>query len=229
MQCIILCAGKGTRMRPLTEKTPKPLIKVCGKPLLQHVVEALPDEVDELVLVVGYLQEQIRDYCGDSFLGRRVTYVEQSNFSGGTGDALLCAKDVLRDRFLFMYADDIHGKEALAKAVLSKYAILTTYSDTAEEFGVISPKEDGTLDYIIEKPTDPPSNMINIGGFLLDTHIFEYSVSVSEEHGELLVTDMFSQFAQDYPVEIIQQNVWIPVGKPEDIKKAEAILCSKGN
>jgi len=71
MQCVIICAGKGTRMRPLTEHTPKPLLEVCGKPILQHVVEALPEEIDELVLVVGYLQEQIRSYCGDEYFNRK--------------------------------------------------------------------------------------------------------------------------------------------------------------
>ena len=91
MQCVILAAGKGTRMRPLTEHTPKPLIKVCGKPILQHIVEALPAEIDELILVVGYLEEQIRTFCGAEFCGRKVKYVTQGNSAGGTGDALRCA------------------------------------------------------------------------------------------------------------------------------------------
>lgn len=227
MQCVIICAGKGTRMRPLTETKPKPLIEVCGKSLLQHVVEALPREIDEIILVVGYLQEQIRDHCGEEFCGKRVRYVEQENFSGGTGDALLCARDMLHGRFMFMYADDIHGAEALQEAVAHDYAILGTYSDHPEDFGVLYKNEDGTLKAIIEKPKNPESNIVNIGGFVLDTRIFEYSVSVSEEHGELLVTDMFTQYAQDYPVRIVEQDVWIPVGRPEDIEKAEAQRCPK--
>jgi len=225
MQCVIICAGKGTRMRPLTESTPKPLIEVCKKPLLQHVVEALPNEVDEIILVVGYLQEQIREHCGDEYLGKKVQYVEQANFSGGTGDALLCAKDLLEGRFMFMYADDIHGAQALKKAVQQEHAILATISDHPEDFGVLAQNQDGTLQGIIEKPKNPSSNLINIGGFVLDTRVFEYSVAVSQEHEELLVTDMFTQYAQDYPVQIIEQETWIPVGKPEDIEKAEAQLC----
>lgn len=212
-------------MRPLTEHTPKPLLEVCGKSILQHVVEALPEEIDELVLVVGYLQEQIRSCCGAEYHGRKVIYVEQENFSGGTGAALQCAQDVLRGKFLFMYADDIHGADALKKAVVEEYAILATYSNTPEHFGVLIKNEDGTLQGIVEKPKNPPSDFINIGGFVLDARVFEYSVAVSDEHGELLVTDMFTQFAQDHPVQIIEQAIWIPVGKPEDIVKAEAQLC----
>lgn len=212
-------------MQPLTLETPKPLIEVCEKPLLRHVAEALPAEIDELVLVVGYKQEQIRRECGDVYDGKKVVYVEQENFAGGTGDALLCAREVLQGRFMFMYADDIHGKEALAAAVQQEHAILATTSEHPEDFGVIMQNDDGSLQAIVEKPKVPQSKLINIGGFVLDMHVFEYTVAVSEEHGELLVTDMFTQYAQDYPVQVIEQDLWIPVGKPEDIQAAEAVLC----
>lgn len=214
-------------MRPLTEHTPKPLIEVCGKPILQHVIEALPAEVDELVLVVGYLQAQIRAFCGDRFLGRTVHYVEQTNFAGGTGDALNCAQSLLHDRFLFMYADDIHGAAALQAAVRQRYAVLAARSDTPERFGVLEQNSDGTLRSIIEKPAEPPSNLVNIGGFVLDTSIFDYEVSVSIEHGELLVTDMLTAFAVDHAIAIIEQDLWLPIGYPEQISAAEAVFCPK--
>lgn len=225
MQCVILCAGKGTRMRPLTETTPKPLIKVCGKPLLQHVVEALPGEVDELILVVGYRQEQIREYCGDTFCGRKVQYVAQADFSGGTGDALMCAKELVHGTFMFMYADDIHGPAALATAATHLHAMLATTSDHPQDFGVLEQNEDGTLKAIIEKPSNPPSNLVNIGGFVLHESIFNYQAAVSEEHGEVLVTDMLTAYAADHPVVIVEQDQWLPVGKPGDIAATEEILC----
>lgn len=212
-------------MRPLTKTTPKPLIEVCGKPILEYVVEALPDEIDELILVVGYLQEQIRSYCGDVFCGKQVTYVAQENFSGGTGDALLCVKEMVYGRFMLLNADDIHGTSALQQAVEAEHAVIAATTDTPQLFGVLMQRDDGTLDSIVEKPQEPLGNLINTGGYVLDTHIFEYSVAVNEEHGELFVTDMFTQYAQDYPVQIVEQDMWIPVGKPEDIETAESILC----
>ena len=154
-----------------------------------------------------------------------MSFVEQANFSGGTGDALLCARELLHDRFMFMYADDIHGADALAQAVEYEHAILAATSDHPQDFGVLMQNEDGTLQGIIEKPKNPPSNFVNIGGFVLDMHIFEYEVEVSDDSGELYVTDMFTQYAQDYPVKIVEQDLWIPVGKPEDIQKAEMIIC----
>ena len=77
MQCVIIAAGRGTRMRPLTDTTPKPLLKVCGKAVLDHIVEALPTQITELIIVTGYLGEQIREHCGEEFYVRPVTYLEQ--------------------------------------------------------------------------------------------------------------------------------------------------------
>lgn len=224
MQCVILAAGKGTRMLPLTETVPKPLIKVCGKPLLQHIVEALPKEIEEIILVVNYLEEQIRAFCGDEFCGRKVRYVSQTNPAGGTGDALFSAKSLLKDRFLFMYADDIHGPKALEAVVSQPYAMLAARSPEPQHFGVIELNDDGTLKSIQEKPEVPPSNLINIGGMVLDMDIFAYK-ALPSVGGEVLVTDMVTAFAKDHPVKVLEQHVWIPVGRPEDIALAEERLC----
>ncbi len=77
MQAVILAAGEGVRMRPLTLTKPKPLLEVLGKPLIRYATEGLPKEVTELIIVLGYRGEQIKAYCGTSFCGRTVTYVWQ--------------------------------------------------------------------------------------------------------------------------------------------------------
>lgn len=223
MQCVILCAGKGTRLRPLIDNCPKPLITVCGKPILQHTVEALPKEIDELVLVVSYLKEQIMELCGTEYFGKKVTYCVQENPAGGTGDALMSTKDVVRGKFLFLNGDDIYGKKMLEKAMTYDHMIFSFHSETPERFGVLIPNTDGTLQTIIEKPKDPPSNHINIGAYVLDDSIFTYKVPLSSV-GELYVTDMVNAYAKDNPVHIVEQDLWIPIGYPEDIAKAERIL-----
>lgn len=226
MQCVILAAGAGTRMRHLTCDTPKPLVQVCGKTILDHIVEALPVEITEIILVTSYLEEQIRDHCGTSFHNRSVKYVSQQNPKGGTGDALLCAKDMVKGKFLFMYADDIHGAEALKEVVQEDHAMLAMRSDTPEQFGVVVINEDGTLKKIIEKPTKPPSNLVNIGGFVLRTDIFTCQATVSDS-GEVYVTDMLTEYAQTYPVKVIEQKLWIPIGSPEQVAAAEELMCPK--
>lgn len=212
-------------MMPLTENTPKPLIEVCGTPLIEHIVAALPSEITELVLVVNYLEEQIRAFCGNEYMGRSVTYVVQEDPKAGTGDALFCAESVIMGKFLLMYADDIHGAVALKKVVAREHCVLASYSDTPEKFGVFGLNDDGTLKSIIEKPQDPPSNFVNTGGGHVFTQdIFKYKPTLSDL-GEYLLTDSITEYAQDHPVDVIEQELWIPVGCPEDIDKAEAMLC----
>ena len=226
MQCVLLCAGAGTRLRPLTETIPKPLVCVAGEPILTHIVRALPGQIDELILVVGYRQAQIRAFCGAEFLGRRVRYVEQANFAGGTGEALGCARDLLTDRFLFMYADDIHGVDALTAVVACEHGMLAAYSETPERFGVLRQNADGTLASIDEKPAQPASNLINIGGFVVTPRIFDYRVDRTAG-GELLVTDLLTAYAAEHPVAIIEQPLWLPIGYPDDIPHAETILAAQ--
>ncbi len=223
MQCVILAAGRGTRMGALTNNLPKPLLKVAGKPIIEHIVSALPSDITELIIIVSYKGDMIRDYCGDMFLGRTVTYCEQKNPVGGTGDALRCAQSVLRGKFMVLNGDDIHGSRVLAEAITRTASIIAVYSDTPQRFGVLSKNDDGTLCDIVEKPAQPLSNLVNTGAFVTDTRLFDEEVPLSSS-GELYVTDMLTAFAKKYPVNIIEQPDWISIGYPEDIVKAEKIL-----
>lgn len=210
-------------MRPLTETCPKPLVSVLGMPILEHIVRALPPVVDELILVVGYRAEMIRAYCGSHLCGRRVQYVVQENPKGGTADALFGARHLLSGTFLVMYGDDIHGATALARAAALPRAALVARSDTPERFGVVSVHDDGTLAQIVEKPEHPESDLVNIGGFVLGTDVFDEAPSRPEQ-GEFLLTDVITRYAKRNPVQVIEQDLWLPIGYPDDIARAEAIL-----
>lgn len=226
MQCVILAAGKGTRLRPLTDSIPKPLVLVAGKPLLDHIVGALPSAVDELIIVHGYLGEKIMEYCGTEYFGRKVTYVHQEE-QKGTAPALWLCKELLRDRFLFMFADDIHGENDIARVTSYSRALLTMPTKTPERFGIVVRHPDGTLAEFVEKPAHPPSNLASTGVMVLDTHIFEFPIAI-ERNGEYFLTDVIAEYAQKYPVAVVEENLWIPIGYPEDIEKAEAILAVQG-
>ncbi len=222
MQCVILAAGLGKRMLPLTETKPKPLVLVCGKPLLQHIVEALPSSIDELILVVGYKGEMIREYCGEEFVGRRVTYVEQKEPTG-TAHALWLAKEHIKGRFLFLFADDIHGKADFARAISYTRALLVASVDNPEKFGIVVRNPDGTLGLMIEKPEHAPSNCASTGAMVLDEHIFEFEPETSVK-GEFFLTEVVERYAKKYPMAVVEQSLWIPVATPEDVVKAERIL-----
>lgn len=222
MQCIILAAGKGTRLRPLTDNCPKPLVKVAGKPLLDHIIEALPSAVDELIIVVGYLGHMIREYYGSEYHGKKVTYVEQVE-QNGTARALWLCKDLLKGRFIFMFADDIHGKNDIARITSYSRGMLAKTSDTPERFGVIVRNPDGTLFQIVEKPTHPPSNLVSTGIMVLDDNIFKFEAK-NPVNGEYYLTEVLEEYAKEYPVAVVEENFWIPVGYPEDITRAETLL-----
>lgn len=225
MQCVILAAGKGTRLRPLTENTPKPLVKVAGKTLLDHIVSALPSSVDELIIVTGYLEEQIKSHCGEVFHGKKVTYIHQEE-QKGTGHALWLCKDLLKGRFLFMFADDLHGAGDIARATSYTRSMLTLNTNTPEKFGIVVRHPDGTLAEIIEKPEHPPSNLASTGVMVLDDNIFKYDPFAKETKGEYYLTDVLQEYAKDYPIAVVEQSLWIPIGYPEDIEKAEKILAA---
>lgn len=211
-------------MRPLTETIPKPLVKVAGKTLLDHIVGALPSAIDELIIVTGYLEDQIKKHCGEFFHNRRVTYVHQEE-QKGTAHALWLCKDKLHGRFLFMFADDLHGPQDIARATSYTRSMLTYTTDTPEKFGIVVRNPDGTLAEMIEKPDHPPSNLASTGVMVLDEHIFKYNPYAVETKGEYYLTDVIREYAKDYPIAVVEQQLWIPIGYPEDIIKAENILA----
>ncbi len=225
MKCVILAAGKGTRLLPLTERIPKPLIEVAGKPLLDHIVGALPSSVDELILVVSHLHEAIRAHCGDVFYNLPVRYVMQDE-PRGTAHALAQCKPYVSGKFLVMLGDDIHGSEALARMATHTYAVLAAPSDHPERFGVISMKEDGTLARITEKPAAPESNLVSTGVMVLDEQIFAQTMEESKTLKEYLLPDLVNALAAKNPVHVEQQDAWLPINRHEDIPLAEAQLAT---
>jgi bifunctional UDP-N-acetylglucosamine pyrophosphorylase/glucosamine-1-phosphate N-acetyltransferase len=222
MQCVILAAGKGTRLKPLTDNCPKPLVKVGDKTLLDHIVKALPSAVDELIIVVGYLGDMIKEHCGTEFYGRKVTYVEQVH-QDGTARALWLCKDLLKGRFLFMFADDIHGEGDIARVTSYSRGMLSKTSSNPERFGVIVRNPDGTLSEIVEKPTHPPSNLVSTGVMVLDDHIFEFEPQ-KPVNGEYYLTEVIERYSKKYPVAVVEEHFWVPIGYPEDITRAETLL-----
>lgn len=227
MQTVILAAGEGIRMRPLTLAKPKPLIEVLGKPLIKWIVESLPPEVDELVIVVSYLGQQIINYCSKEFCGKKVSYVWQEK-KLGTADALLRARPLIKKgRFYMFYADDILDAESITAALRHDLCLMVTEAEHPEKFGVVELNTDGSIKQIVEKPEHPASNLVSAAGMVLDERIFNYKPVLSQS-GEYYLTSMIDQMLKDYKIYTQKIKVWIPVGRPEDIKIAETTLKEKG-
>lgn len=224
MQAVIMAAGEGKRMRPLTLEKPKPLIVVGRKPIIEHVLDALPSAIDEVIIVIGYKGDMIRKHLGDSYGGRTIRYVHQW-MPAGTAHALSLARPFLSGTFLLLNADDILGKEALEEAIKYPLAILAAPHGEPHKMGVISKRDDGTLAEVIEKPEHPVGNLVSTGTMVLDERLFGYEAA-RHESGEYFMTHPLGLLAQEHPIVVIEQPLWIPVGYPEDIARAEERLKS---
>ncbi|MEK7559958.1 MAG: sugar phosphate nucleotidyltransferase [Patescibacteria group bacterium] len=223
MKAVILAAGKGERMRPLTDKTPKPMIMLLGKPLLCHILKALPDEINEVVLVIGYLGEQIKKYFGDRFGRFNIKYIEQKE-KLGTGHALhLCRDFVGSERFLMLFADDLHSKENLGKLLKRPLSILVKQVQDPRRFGVVLIDKNNKVLEIEEKPENPRSNTASTGAAVLDARIFKYPL-IQHPNGEFYITNSLTKLAIEHNIYAVEADFWIPIGYPEDLKKAEKIL-----
>lgn len=212
-------------MRPLTLERPKPLVLVAGRPILEHIIYALPAEIDEVILIVGYMAEMIKGHFGDSYGNRRIRYVHQW-MPAGTAHALSMAEPLLYDeRFILMNADDLHGTRALAEALSHPLSILVSRHPEPSKFGVIELHADGTLRTIVEKPEVPSTNLISTGAMVLDKRIFEFE-AVRHGSGEYYMTSPLNLFANKHPIKVVEQDFWVPVGSPSDIVIAEERLSS---
>ncbi len=211
-------------MRPLTDFRPKTLVKLNERPILDYIVEALPDEVTDLVLVIGYRGEQVREHCGDNFYGRRVTYVEQENPVAGTANALEQARAAIKGKFLVLMGDDLYGKKGLTRAVSHDLCVIAAESDEPEKQDVVIQREDGTLSYFLEKPNPAPAKLVATGAFVLDERIFNYQTAPDPRTGEQHLPVMVQQLAQEYavPVEVLEK--WYPIGYPGDVVVVERVL-----
>lgn len=136
MDAIILAAGLGTRLRPYTYQTPKPLLTIRNRPILDWTLGALPRAVDRVLVVVNYLAEQIETYlAGQTHFTNWVTVPQAT--PRGTGDALHCCRDHLRsDRFMVLNGDDLYGAADLAALAACSAGLLVHQVDEPRRFGI---------------------------------------------------------------------------------------------
>lgn len=210
-------------MRPLTNDRPKPMIEVAGKPLLHHILETLPDEIGEVVLVVGYKGDQIKKYFGDQFGRFKIIYINQLKKLGTAHGLWLCREALGDERFLMLYADDLQSKEDIQKCLAHPLSIMVKAVDDPRRFGVIIADAKGKVLDLVEKPEFPISKLASTGVKVLDSRIFNYPAR-KHENGEYYITDSLARLAKDHDVRVVHASFWLPIGYPEDIKKAEEVL-----
>lgn len=219
MKVVILAAGRGTRMQHLTTDTPKPLLLYRNKTLIEHKLEALPDHIGEVIIVVGHMGEKIRKHFGDSWNGKNISYAEQSEMLG-TAHALFAAKGLLDEPFIVLMGDDLYGKEDLdALSKESGWAIVVENSEELQSGGKIIQNDDGTLREIVEdKDGLIPYNLVYTGACLLTPEIFDMEMTRLQNSKEFGLPQTFAKAASERPIKIHHATHWKRITSPEDLE-----------
>lgn len=223
MQAVILVAGEGVRMRPLTYTTPKHLLKIANKTILQHNLEQLKESgIEDVILVAGYMQEKIKDYV-NGLAGFNVTFVTQEK-QLGTGHALLQVKNfVIEERFIVMYGDDLYDKDDIKAAVKNELCVTAKETEDPSRFGVFILENNNVKD-LIEKPQTLVSNLANTGLYVLNMGIFKFLENVKKsQRNEFELTDAILAMSKETDIKCQIIERWIPIGYPWDILNANEI------
>lgn len=220
MDAVILAAGLGTRLRPHTETTPKPLLAVQGRPILDWALGALPPAVDRVIVVTHYLADQVDRYLASQRHFTQFATVFQAK-PQGTGDALRSCRNHIRSERLFVLnGDDLYGAADLAALAERPAGLLVHPVEEPQKFGIAFLKPDGTLEKLIEKPPLTGRQLANTGAYLFPRSVFDIELQLSPR-GEYEITDYVTTLAGRGEFHAVQTQFWLPIGTVEAWQAAQ--------
>lgn len=230
MKAFILAAGKGTRMWPLTANTPKPLLPVAGKPILQHTIDQLDGKVDEIIVLVGWQGRQLMESLKAK--DTEITYAKQGE-QLGTAHAISIAKDHVEDRFVCINGDVLLGKDSLTKFLedfkKNKNSMMAIAEiEDPRGYGIIETEGDMVKD-IIEKPDVPSCNDVNAGIYGFTWDIFDaIDKTKLSSRGEYEITDSLRLMMEEKKLSIhrLPDGVWFELSRPWDLLGANSVFLN---
>jgi NDP-sugar pyrophosphorylase family protein len=233
MQAIVLVGGEGTRLRPLTYGTPKPMVPIMNVPFLARTLERLyAAEIREVILAAGYMPQAIVDYFGDgSRLGMKVTYVIEET-PLGTAGAVKNVEPHITGPFFVLNGDiltslDLRAMRAYHEEKAGIGTLHLIRVDDPSPFGCVVHDETGRVGAFVEKPPkgEEPTNEINAGTYLLEREILQYipphaMISIERETFPKIIADgkaLYAYTTNDY---------WLDLGRPEQYLAAHRDVLS---
>lgn len=223
-QAIILCAGKGIRMFPLTLTKPKPLLKICGKTILEYNLDQLDKLVKEVVLVIGYNGDMIKNLIGSRYKNLNIRYVYQKK-PFGTGEAAQRAVTLIKGKFLLLYGDDLYEKQDIKQCLKRFPCILLKEVKEPSAFGQIIVQQN-LVKKIAEKPSQKISSLVNIGVYFLDKTIFDFNIKKSSRN-EYEFTDYIKHFIKTKKLYFELAKNWSPLPYAWNLLDANEFLLKK--
>ena len=233
MKAVLLAAGAGERLMPITATRPKHLIKIGGKPILQFCLEAVKKAgLTEAIIVTHYMGDSIRSYFGDGEkLGLKLTYVEQKAILG-TGNAAEAAEPYVDGDFVLIYGDLLFGVDTVKQVLLQfkkgkTAAVMGVVPvDKPESYCIIEQDSEGKVKRIVEKPApgNVPSNLANAGVYVFSKEVFDkIKQTKASIRGEWELTDAITMLAEEGKSVLAAQlskDDWFDVGRPCDLLDA---------
>lgn len=238
MKVVIPLAGKGTRLRPHTHVTPKPLLKVGDKPVMAYILDDLLElGVDEAVFITGHLKEKVEEYVRCDFPQIQAEFVEQA-IQNGTAGAVELARPYIDDELLIIFVDTLFDADlSIIRTLPADVAgvIWVKEVEDYQRFGVVLADEDDFMQRIIEKPQDPISKRANIGLYyirdwkLLFEGIEHTLNSPPAAGGEYYLTDAFQYMIdRGARIKVVDVEGWYDAGTPETLLATNRHVLEQG-
>ena len=233
MKALVLAAGEGRRLRPLTSNIPKPMIMVAGAPFLCHQVRTLESlGVKDLQVLVGWKSNRVKELLLGTFPQLNIEFLEQKERLG-TAHAIGMAENVMDGPFICVNGDIIVETDDL-KTMISRFertgdpVLGAVTVEDPRRFGVIE-LEGESMKSILEKPEEPPTDLINAGVMIFNDDVFEEIRNTERsQRGEYEITDTLNQLSSRMDVQVQRlEGDWIDIAHPWDLLDANQVLMSK--
>jgi len=235
MKVIIPLAGKGTRLRPHTHITPKPMLKIAGKPVIDYVMDDLErlGEVEQVVYITGHLKDKVEEYARKKFPFDAV-FIEQK-VQDGTAGAVALAREYIDQPVFIIFVDTIFDADlSVVKRTDADGIIWVKTVEDYQRFGVVVSDNDGNMTMIVEKPTTPVSKRANIGLYYIKNWklLFEgidWTLKQPKNKGEYYLTDAF-QYMIDHgaKIKVIDVEGWYDAGETGTLLETNRTMLEKG-
>ncbi|MBX0304779.1 bifunctional sugar-1-phosphate nucleotidylyltransferase/acetyltransferase [Haloarcula salinisoli] len=230
---VVLAAGEGTRLRPLTRNRPKPMLPAGNRPILEHVFDALVEAgVEELVAVVGYKRDRVQDHFGPTYRDVPVTYVTQRK-QLGSGHALLQASEAVDESVLVLNGDRLIDAGTVS-AVADSFAetgdpsLAVVERQDTSRYGAVEMHGDEIAD-LVEKPRTDDYRLINAGVYAFSADIFTAIEETSRQEGELALTDTLERIIERDRVRGVEvDGMWVDATYPWDLLTVAREVLSRG-
>jgi len=232
MKAIILASGEGSRLRPLTDTTPKPLIKILGKSIIEYNLELLRDFVDECIIVVKYKSEMFEEHIGPEFMWMKISYHHQWE-KIWTAAAIEDIDIGRNEKLLVLYGDSIYPKTDIKNIILShEFGCLVQEVANPELYGIFEEKN-GAAIRVVEKPESYVWNLANMGWFCVSWELIELCQDIAPSiRWEYEITDAINAFILKHPFKLHKLtedilDIWYPWNLLDANKKfLEDLNCS---